>query len=436
MKKVTRRRFLGRAAAGAAAAGAFAAPQVRVAFGSPNEQIPMAVVGFNGMGFGHVRRLLELKSQARITMLCDVDPQVRTRGADAVKEAGGGEPKLVKDFRHVADARDVDATVVATPHHWHVPMALQLLRGGKDAYVEKPASHVFSEGRALADAARRLGRIVQHGTQTRSAEFTTKAREVIASGILGEVRMAKAWNVQKRRHLEPKPDSAPPPGVDYDLWLGPAPKRPFNENRFHRTWRQFRDYGNGDIGDDGAHDIDIGRWLLGVSTHPVRITSHGSRAAAGGLTEYPDNMSVAYEYADGRVLLYEDRMFTPYGLHGFDSGNAFYGTKGYMIFSRRGYFQVYLGRKEEKGPGMKQTSARARYHMQDFLASVRSRKSPIADADEAHLTCGVIHLGEVGYRVGRVLKFNPDTEQIEGDPEAQALLTKEYRTPWSLPTLG
>ena len=145
-----------------------------------------------------------------------------------------------------------------------------------------------------------------------------------------------------------------PRGVNYDRWLGPARKRTFNRNRFHRTWRAFREYGNGDLGDDGIHDVDMARWGLGVTAHPVRITAHGSRIGFRGDREFPDNMLINYQYADNKVLIYEDRLWTPYGQHGFDSGNAFYGTEGYMIFSRRGYFQVYLGKDERKGPGMGQ----------------------------------------------------------------------------------
>jgi predicted dehydrogenase len=316
-----------------------------------------------------------------------------------------------------------------------VPIALRALAAGKDIYLEKPASHVFREGRLLVEAARKYNRIVQHGSQMRSSDVTFAAGEVLKSGILGEVKMSKAWNVQRQTPRQPVPDEPAPSGVDYNMWLGPAPTRPFNSNRFHVTWRVYRDYGNGDIGDDGAHDLDMARWGLGVTNHPVRITAHGSAVDLVGEREYPDNMMVAYHYADGKVLLYEDRQWTPYGLHGFDSGNAFYGTRGYMIFSRRGYFQVYLGKDEEKGPGMGEhgrVGQPAPAHMRNFLDSVRTRHEPNAPAEVAHLSCALIHLGEIAYRTGRVLTFDPETEQFPGDAEANALLTKEYREPWGV----
>ena len=170
-----------------------------------------------------------------------------------------------------------------------------------------------------------------------------------------------------------------------------------------------------------------------METHPIRITAHGSRIALEGEREFPDNMMVAYQYADDKVLLYEDRGWTPYGLHGFDSGNAFYGTEGYMIFSRLGYFQVYLGKKEEKGPGMSEGPRGHPEHMYNFLDCVRSRDQPVANAEVAHLSCGLVHLGEIAYRVGRVLHFDPEKEQFLGDAAADKLLTKVYCEPWSIP---
>jgi predicted dehydrogenase len=263
----------------------------------------------------------------------------------------------------------------------------------------------------------------------RSSDVTAKAREVLDTGIIGTVKMAKAWNVQRHRHNQAVPDAPAPAGVDYDFWLGPAPARPFNPNRFHGNWQWYRDYGNGDIGNDGSHDIDMARFGLGVTTHPVRITAHGSRIDLAGEREYPDNMTVSYHYEEGKVLIYEDRGWTPYGLYGYDSGNAFYGTEGWMLFSRRGRFQVYLGQKEEKGPGM-EGSAGHPEHRRNFLDCVRTRKEPAASAEVAHLSCALSHLGEVAYRVERVLHFDPKTETVRGDDEANALLTKEYRAPW------
>ena len=433
MKSVARREFL-TTLAGTTAAGTFAAPALKASRASLNDQVSVGLIGTGGMGRGHLRNLL-LRDDVHIACVCDVDDAVLEQVSGRVQEANRKKPRLVKDYRRLLEDTSIHAVVVATPHHWHIPIAIPVLQSGKDLYVEKPASHVFREGRLLVEAARKYDRIVQHGTQMRSTSVTLRAAEVLKSGLLGEIKMTKAWNVQRGNALEPKPDGPVPDGVDYDRWLGPAPKRPFNPNRFHRSWRVYRDYGNGDMGDDGAHDLDMARWALGVTTHPVRITAHGSTIDLEGEREYPDNMTVALQYAEGKVLLYEDRLWTPYGLHGYDNGNAFYGTEGYMIFSRRGHFQVYMGRKEEKGPGVtgREFRQNSRAHMYNFLESVKTRKQPNAPADVAHLSCGVIHLAEIAYRLGRVLEFDPETETFPHDSEANAMLTKSYREPWTLP---
>ena len=424
MTRITRRE---------AVSAAFGGLAVRASAASPNDQIGASVIGVGGMGHGHVERLLT-RDDVRIVSICDVDQANAERAGQTVNKSRGSTPTLIEDFRRVLEDKSVDAVVVATPHHWHAPIAVRAMQAGKDVYIEKPASHVFREGRLLIEAAKKYGRIVQHGTQMRSSEVTKKADELLKQGILGEVKMSKAWNCQLHTHTQQVDDAPIPPGVNYDMWVGPAPyDGTFNPNRYNRNWNWFRSFGNGDIGGDGPHDIDLARWGLGVDTHPVRITAHGSRIALSGQREFPDNMMVAYHYDEGKVLLYEDRGWTPYGLHGFDSGNAFYGTEGYMIFSRRGYFQVYLGKNEEEGPGMANGPRGHPEHMYNFLDCVRSREQPVANAEVAHLSCGLIHLGEIAYRVGRVLRFDPEREQILDDDEANNLLTKQYREPWRMP---
>lgn len=435
-EQMGRRTFLTRTTttlASGLAVGAFSADTARA---STEEPIRLGIIGCGGMMMTHVSGLVRRKSSVSFAYLCDPDPRHLETFADVVADFQKHPPRQVADFHRVVNDPDVDAVIIATPHHWHIPIALPALQAGKDVYVEKPASHCFHEGRLLVETAKQNGRIVQHGTQMRSSQVTFEAGKVLESGLLGEILVSKAWNVQDQGYKKPVPDGEPPAGVDYDRWLGPAPKRPFNANRFHRTWRLFRDYGNGDIGDDGAHDLDMARFGLGVITHPVRITAHGSNVRPPGYREYPDNMMVAYEYQDGRTLIYEDRQYTPYRQHGFDSGNAFYGTEGYMIFSRRGYFQTYLGSKEEKGPGMSGTGrvgAPAPAHMENFLACVRSREQNHAPAEIAHLSCSLIHLGEAAYRSRTVLEFDPETEQITNSDAAQHMLTKQYREPYGLP---
>jgi predicted dehydrogenase len=433
MPNVNRRQFV-KSTLGSAAALATVAAVARPARTSANDAIQIGLIGTGGRYRAFVPELAA-RNDTPVVAVCDVDQRRVAVAADNVERAQGRRPEPFSDYRRLLDDPSIDAVFIATTHHWHAPVAVAALAAGKDIYLEKPGSHVFREGRAIVDMAAKHGRIVQHGTQMRSSDVLAKAGRVLASGLLGDIKMAKAWNVQRRAHPGPQPDGEPPAGVDYDMWLGPAPKRPFNPNRFHDNWHAYRDYGNGDIGNDGAHDLDMARWGLGVETHPVRITAHGSRVdPSTGEREFPDNTMVAYQYADGRVLLYEDRLWTPYRMDGFDSGNAFYGTKGYMIFSRRGYFQVYLGMQDEKGPGVEQGDTGMSAHVADFLDCLRSRRQPNASAQVTHLSCGLIHLGEVACRVGRVIHFDPQSEQILADDEANALLTKDYRAPWTLPT--
>ena len=432
MNSIPRREFLSRSTGGAAALATAGTLAIRTSSASPNGQLGVSVVGVRGMGRGHVERLLT-RDDVRITTICDIDQAVAERAGQMVHRAKGHTPELVEDFRNLLNDQSIDAVVVATPHHWHAPIAVRVMQARKDVYCEKPASHVFREGRLMVEAAKKYDRIFQHGTQMRSSEVTKKAGELLKQGVIGKVKMSKAWNVQDHNHRRPAANAAVPAGVNYDLWLGPSEKRDFNENRFHGNWNWYRAFGNGDIGGDGIHDLDMARFGLGVETHPVRITAHGSRIHLEGEREFPDNMMVAYHYEEGKVLLYEDRGWTPYGLHGFDSGNAFYGTEGYMIFSRRGYFQVYLGKKDEKGPGMSDGPRGHPEHMYNFIDSVKSRKQPTAPALTAHLSCGLVHLGEIAYRVGEVLHFDPEKEKFRDNSKADALLTKEYREPWNVP---
>ena len=432
-----RRTFMAAAAKGTTALTATALVGARRAAG-PNERISLGLIGCGGMMGGHVRGLIDRQSAIIFGAICDVDESRLAQTAATIEAAQSIAVKRSTRYEDLLDDKSLDAVIVATPHHWHAPIALRALAAGKDVYLEKPASHVFAEGRRLIDAAQKHRRVLQHGTQMRSSPVTKMAGEILDSGILGSVKVAKAWNVQNRGARQPVADGAPPSGVDYDRWLGPAPVRSFNANRFHNYWRVFRDYGNGDIGDDGVHDIDMAAWGLRAGDHPVRVTAHGSTLHLHGDREYPDNMTVTYQFDNDKVLIYEDRLFTAYGMHGFDSGNAFYGTEGHMIFSRRGYFQVYLGPKSEKGPGVPKNirgDAGRGYaeHMENFLECVRSRNEPIADAEIAHRTCALVHLGEIAYRTSGRIDFDPVNERVRDNPQADALLTKDYRHPYGLP---
>ena len=293
----------------------------------------------------------------------------------------------------------------------------------------------------VIQAAKQHGRIVQQGSQMRSSAVTAKAERLLKDGLIGEVMVARAWTAETRSVTKPVADSKPPAGVDYERWLGPAPTRPFNRHRFHVSWRRFKDYANGEIGDDGIHDIDMARWGLGNSLLPNKVSAGGGTMILHGhSTEYPDNMVVRYEFPDGKVMVYENYPFTAYGMHGFDNGNVFYGTKGYMVFSRRGAFSTFLGPKSQRGPTEgKELRGQRGYaeHMDNFLTAVRTRR-PItrANAEAAHLSCALVHFGNIAYDTNSTLDFNAKSGRFVDNPAADKLLGKSYREPYGLPALA
>lgn len=434
----TRREFLRRSTETIAITAAVTALGPVHAQAAPKPaRVRLGIIGCGGIMSHHVRGIVSRALPVSLAWLCDVDSRQIEKMSALIEGFQSARPKQTARHEDVVGDKDVDAVIIATPHHWHAPIAMHAMSEGKDVYIEKPISHVYNEGPAIIRAAQKHGRVVQQGSQMRSSPVTEKAGKLLADGIIGEVKVARAWTAEPREFVRALPDGEAPAGVDYDRWLGPAPQRPFNEHRFHQTWRMFRDYGNGEIGDDGIHDIDMAAWGLGVTTLPSEITARGGRMlwkdSAG---DYPDNLNVTYEFPDGRLLIYENFPFTPYGMHGFDNGNVFYGTKGYMIFSRRGAFSVFLGAKSEPGPTEGKSLRGQRgyeQHMDDFLNAVRTRQATRAPAEVAHRSCALVHLGEIAFQTRGRLRFDPETERFTDCDEANQLLTKNYRTPYTLP---
>lgn len=397
----------------------------------------LGIIGCGGIMSHHVKGLVSRGEAVTIAWLCDVDPkQIEKMAGYVPSEFQTSPPQRTGRFEDVLDDRSVDACIIATPHHWHAPIALRAMQAGKDVYIEKPISHVYNEGPLIIAAAKKYGRVAQQGSQMRSSPVTQEAGKLLAEGIIGKVKVARAWTAETRSVEKPLPDSAPPAGVDYDRWLGPAPVHAFNPHRFHGSWRMFRDYGNGEIGDDGIHDLDMAAWGLGIDTLPKQITARGGRMLLDGhASEYPDNMNVTYEYPDGRLLIYENYPFTAYGLHGFDNGNVFYGTEGYMIFSRRGAFSVFLGPKSKPGPTEGKLRGKTGYpeHMADFLGAIRQRSTTRANPETAHRSCALVHLGEIALQTRGRVDFDPVRERFVDCDEANRLLSKQYRSPYGLP---
>jgi len=427
MLHLNRREFLATAAVavGTAADGAAAA--------SANEKVGVAVLG-SGRGASLARWFARLPD-SQVVAVCEPDQRRGEGLCKQIEEIAGQRPPVMADFRTLLDRKDVDALAVATPDHWHAPATILACVAGKDVYVEKPASHNVVEGRLAVKAARRHKRIVQHGTNLRASPHYQQAWKLLEEGVIGKVMMVKAINNQKRGRMPQRPDEPIPAGVDYDMWLGPAPSRPFNRNRFHGGWHWHWDYGTGDIGNDGVHQIDLGRWALGLKA-PKAVSSSGAKLGSkGDAQETPDAMVVTWEYED-LLFVYEQRDFTPYRMQGhrLDNDNIFYGDRGYMLIDRDGYRVFY---RNENGPSFQQKWSDGPGHYQNFIDCVKSRKADelLADIEEGHYSAMLCHLGNISYRTGRRLRFDAQSETFPNDAEANQYLGREYRQGFELPEI-
>jgi len=423
MNKLTRRDFVkSTAAVGAAMAIPFSNAR------GANDDLLVGVAGIRGRGNGLANEFNDLDG-VRIVAFCDVDSNVLERRVKQYKDRNQSVTGYV-DYRRMLEDKSIDIIAIATPDHWHVPMAAASIIAGKDVYVEKPLSHTIAEGRLLINLARKQGKMVQHGTQIRSTDGTIEAVEYLKSGKLGKIRMAKAINCQLRGPIGRESDSETPPGVNYDLWLGPAPKRPFNKNRYHYNWHWFWDYGTGDTGNDGIHQIDIARWGLGVEM-PKAVSCSGTQLFYDDDHETPDTQIATFEY-DDVYLMYEMRLWTPYGLEGHDNGDIFYGDEGTLSIGRKGWQVTFKNGKE--GPGGPRGSYK---HAQNFVSAVRSRKASdlYAGVEVGHHSAALCHMANIAMRVGHRLKFDAANDRFIDDDEANTYLTKQYRKGYELPTL-
>lgn len=443
---INRRLFLSKTAA--ATAGLVTAfPTRSHAQASPNETINVAIIGMRGDNKGHPTWTTRGRGQdhyehlagvanVRITHVVDIDERHFKSSVPVMKEKFGGDPKTETDFRRVLDNPGVDAVTIAAPDHWHALMTIWACQAGKDVYVEKPVSHNIVEGRRMIEAARRYDRVVAAGTQRRSSAVLAKAVQFLRDGGLGQVYAGKTVIYRPRDPIGVAVDSPVPPGVHYDLWLGPAPSRPFNENHFHYHWHWFWEYGTTDLGNTAVHSLDAVRWLLGKQEHPRVAHCIGGLYEAGVRTDQttPNTQYVTYQYADGTELHCD--------LRNWFSGPA--EAQGVYIFGSKGWMkvgddkaQVYFGRKNEPGPTLIADEKRdaGQAHFENFIECVRSRKSGNLKApiEEGHLSTTLCHLGNISYRVGRSVKFDGAAERFVGDEEADKLLSRAYRAPYLLP---
>jgi predicted dehydrogenase len=422
-----RRTFL--EAGGAAVAAGFLNLNPR-ALGA-NEKIALALIGGRNQGKGDALRAI--KQGAEIKTFCDIDDAILAKTGALIEEAQGKRPEFVKDFRRVLDDKAIDAVIIATPDHWHANITIPACQAGKDVYIEKPLSQTIHEGHLMRDAARKYDRVVQVGTQRRSMEHFKSAVEYVASGKLGKICLIKTWMCQVRGSIGNPPDGAPPAGADYDAWLGPAPARPFNPNRFHYNWRFFWDYGNTELGNQGVHMLDVAMWAIesmrGLDNClPRHISGTSGIYWLHDAKEVPDTQVLTYDYGDF-ALTWELRSFARHHpIEGTDGATGFYGTDATLIADDDAW-TVY----DKNGKIAEMVKPSGGSHEGNFLACIKSRKRPDADVELGRLSTTICHLGNIATRLGRDVRFDPKTETFGDDREANAYLTKQYRPPYSLP---
>lgn len=403
-----------------------------------SEKATVAVIGTGGMGTGHVKAL-SARNDVDIAWLCDVDDKRVAAAAEVVTQAKGTTPKTTRDLRKVLEDKAVDAVWIATPDHWHTPAALLALDAGKHVYVEKPCSHNVREGRLLVDAAKRTGKVVQVGTQSRSTACVMEGIDHVLKGEIGDILMSKAWNSQLRGTIGKREPGTPPPELDFDTWLGPAPAVQYRPNLLPGVWRWWYDFGCGDIGNDGVHDIDVALWGLGVKTHPTRVTCFGSKLFFDDDQQFPDTQYSVCDYPSesaterAKKFVFEQRIWTPYTQEGYENGAAFYGTKGVLIMGHSVGWKLYGPRN--KLIAEKTGSADLVAHHTNFLDCIRGKvKQTNAHPMAGHLAATIVHLSNIAARVDGVLHFDPQTEQITNNPTAAALVRRKYREGyWAVP---
>lgn len=416
-----------------------------------NDTINIAVIGIRSRGKDHYRALAKVPN-VRVAVLCDIDERLFPEAVSEVEKLTGHKPRTVNDYQKVLSDNEIDAVSIATPNHWHALQTIWACQAGKDVYVEKPVSHTILEGRKMVEAARKYNRVVQTGTQSRSNIPTVQALDFLADGGLGEVYMTKGLCLKPRGSIGHVKNSEIPEGVNWDAFLGPAPYRPFNQNRFQYKWHWFWDTGNSDLGNQGIHQTDIGRWALGKYTHPVRVNGMGNFFVWDSDQETPNIQMLEFEYEDGSILHFEVRGLGTNAEAGMRIGNLIFGSKGWMSITseEEGSCKTYYSDikltesgfssyKEVDGPVFTSedpaTKDAVLNHFNNFIECVRSRRWQDLKADilEGHLSSSLCHLGNIACRLKRSLKFNPHAETFIDDREADSYLSKTYRSPYTLP---
>ena len=413
------------------------------ALASPNDTVRVACVGFHGRGRDHIRAYSQM-SGVEIAALCDIDESVLNGQAAALEKSKGKRPATFTDLRKLLEDKSIDAISIATPNHSHTLQTIWACQAGKDVYVEKPCSHDMFEARQIVAAAQKYGRMVQHGSQQRSGVGRLVVQQ-IREGLLGDVYMARGLCFKWRDTIGRKPVEPVPPGIHYDLWLGPAPLHEYTANRLHYNWHWFWDYGNGDLGNQGIHQVDMARWGLGVK-YPTKVTAVGGHFMFDDDQETPNTLNAAFEFDEGgkkKMLVFEVRHWISNHEAGIGEprpgntvGTTFYGSKGYLSMwdEDNHKYASWLGREQKPGPGSSDADLMGN-HWANFIGAVRSRKASDLNApiEEGAISTTLVHLANISYRLGRSLRFDAASYSVPGDAEANRMFTRQYRKPFVVP---
>jgi predicted dehydrogenase len=447
--KIDRRDFLKTTGTAVVLSGITFLAKPEQAFGA-NDRVRVAICGLHGRGNDHLKAYSRLAG-VEVAALCDPDENVLRQ---RVREAKGN-PKTYVDVRKLLEDKSIDAVSIATPNHWHSLIGIWACQAGKDVYVEKPCSHNFWEGKQLVLAAQKYNRVVQHGTQMRSAPAVKEAVDKLHGGLIGDIYLARGLCFKWRDTIGHSPEGPIPAGVNYDLWTGPAPQKPFTRNRFHYNWNWFWDIGNGDLGNQGIHQVDLARWGMGVR-FPNRVSAVGGHFMFEDDQQTPNTLNCAFEFElpDGlrKIMEFEVRHWITNHEAGIGEGelvrtakrffghrntigDVFYGSKGYLATGDEDAcaYKTWLGRDQKSGPHGHGCGD----HFANFIDCVRSRKKEDLNApiEEGHISCALVHLANASYRLGRALQFDSASEQVIGDNEANILLRdndRGYRPPFTI----
>ena len=414
---------------------AFQAARARV---GANDKLTVALIGCKGMGMYNLTDHLK-QPGIECAALCDVDNNILQERTKTITEMTGKAPRQYNDYRRVIDDKDIDIVIVGTPDHWHCLPTVDACEAGKDVYVEKPLANSIAECQVMLEAARKYNRVVQVGQQQRSGQHWQDVVALVKSGNLGKIRKIKTWGYFNYGKGSPEvPDSPVPDGVNYNMWLGPAPEHPFNKNRFHGSWRHYWDHGGGLLTDWGVHLLDIPLWAMDV-TFPRRVM------ATGGIYAYPDNaietpdtLNVLFDYEDF-TLEWDHAGGLSNGMYGRNYGIAFIGNNGTLVVNREGW--EVIAEKENDAPKMQEVPLQPadgmahEKHVQNFIDCVRSRKRPICDIEAGHNVALVAHMGNIAYRTGEQLSWDASKGKFSGGSKANDLLKPAYRSPWRFPAV-